>query len=60
MIFSPAFRKDAAGARTTEHCIVDPKDLSDWILEDDLIVRLGLQIHKFIWEPQVKGVWRRS
>jgi hypothetical protein len=25
-------------------------------LEDGLNVRLGLQIHKFIWEPATKGV----
>lgn len=56
VIFSPAFRKDAAGSRTTDNCLLDPKQLADWIVEDGLNVRLGLQIHKFIWEPQVKGV----
>src|SRR2546423_1580049 len=30
--------------------------LAEWILEDKLNVRLGLQIHKFIWEPATKGV----
>ena len=56
IIFSPAFRKDAQGARTAEHCLVDPQALAEWILADKLNVRLGLQIHKFIWQPQVKGV----
>ena len=56
VIFSPAFRKNAVGARTAEHCMVDPKDLAEWILADGLDVRLGFQIHKFIWEPQLKGV----
>jgi 7-carboxy-7-deazaguanine synthase len=56
VIFSPAFRKDAVGSRTAEHCLIDPRDLADWILGDGLPVRLGLQIHKFIWEPQLKGV----
>jgi 7-carboxy-7-deazaguanine synthase len=28
----------------------------DWILEDGLPVRLNLQLHKFIWEPAMKGV----
>jgi 7-carboxy-7-deazaguanine synthase len=56
VIFSPAFRKDATGARDTSHCLLDPQLLAEWILTDKLEVRLGFQIHKFIWEPQVKGV----
>ena len=56
VIFSPAFRKDAAGARDASHCLVDPQDLAEWMLADQVNARLGLQIHKFIWEPQVKGV----
>jgi len=56
VIFSPAFRKDAAGARDASHCQLDPRQLAEWILADGLQVRLGLQIHKFIWEPSTKGV----
>jgi 7-carboxy-7-deazaguanine synthase len=56
IIFSPAFRKDAVGERTAEHCLLDPQQLAEWILADGLNVRLGFQIHKFIWQPQVKGV----
>jgi 7-carboxy-7-deazaguanine synthase len=56
VILSPAFRKDAAGARDCSHCLVDPQQLAEWILADGLSVRLGLQIHKFIWEPSLKGV----
>lgn len=56
IIFSPAFRQNASGARSAEHCLLDPQRLAEWILEDGLPVRLGLQIHKFIWQPQVKGV----
>jgi 7-carboxy-7-deazaguanine synthase len=56
VIFSPAFCKDASGARDSSHCLLDPQQLAQWILEDGLEVRLGLQIHKFIWEPSVKGV----
>jgi len=55
-IFSPAFRKDANGSRDAADCLVDPRDLAQWMLDDDVNARLGLQIHKFIWEPQVKGV----
>ena len=56
IIFSPAFRKDAAGARDSSHCLVDPRELVDWILADHLNVRIGLQIHKFIWDPSTKTV----
>jgi 7-carboxy-7-deazaguanine synthase len=30
--------------------------LAEWILADDLPVRLGLQLHKFIWDPAMRGV----
>jgi 7-carboxy-7-deazaguanine synthase len=56
IIFSPAFRKDARGGRDTSHCLLDPRELAEWIVADDLNVRLGLQIHKFIWAPETKGV----
>ena len=56
VILSPAFRKDAAGSRDVSHCLVDPQLLAEWMLADGLEVRLGLQIHKFIWEPSLKGV----
>ena len=56
VIFSPAFSKDPSRERDTSNCQLDPRLLSEWILEDKLNVRLGLQIHKFIWEPATKGV----
>jgi len=56
VILSPAFRKDATGARDASHCLLDPRELAEWMLADGLHVRLGLQIHKFIWEPSMKGV----
>jgi 7-carboxy-7-deazaguanine synthase len=56
ILFSPAFRKDASPERSTSNCLLDPKELVEWILADGLNVRLGLQIHKFIWEPLTKGV----
>lgn len=38
--------------------LVSPKDLSAWILDSDMssLVRLNLQLHKFIWGPRAKGV----
>jgi 7-carboxy-7-deazaguanine synthase len=56
VLFSPAFRKDATGARDVSHCLLDPQDLALWMLADNVPARLGLQIHKFIWDPAVKGV----
>jgi 7-carboxy-7-deazaguanine synthase len=56
VLFSPAFSKDAAGARDASKCLLDPQQLAEWILEDNLPVRLGLQIHKLIWDPALKGV----
>ncbi len=35
---------------------LSPKTLAEWILEENLPVRLGLQIHKYIWGKDVKGV----
>jgi 7-carboxy-7-deazaguanine synthase len=56
VLFSPAFRKQATGARDASHCLLDPRELADWMLEDNLSARLSLQMHKFIWDPAMKGV----
>jgi len=56
VLFSPAFRKDASGARDSSNCLLDPQQLAEWILEDNVPGRLGLQMHKFIWDPALKGV----
>ena len=56
VIFSPAFLKNPSSARDSSNCQLDPRLLTEWILEDRLNVRLGLQIHKFIWEPATHGV----
>ena len=56
ILFSPAFEKTASGARDTSHCQLDPQQLSEWILEDNVPARLSLQIHKLIWDPATKGV----
>ncbi|OJU79887.1 MAG: 7-carboxy-7-deazaguanine synthase QueE [Chlamydia sp. 32-24] len=44
VLFSPVFEKLAT------------HELVEWILKDNLPVRLNLQIHKFIWDPLTKGV----
>jgi len=56
VLFSPAFSKEAAGARDTAHCLLDPRELAEWMLADNVPARLGLQIHKFIWDPAMKGI----
>jgi 7-carboxy-7-deazaguanine synthase len=44
VLFSPVFG------------VMDPRQLADWILEDGLSVHLQLQIHKYIWHPETRGV----
>ena len=56
VLFSPAFRKDASGARDSSQCLLDPQELAEWMIADNVPARLGLQLHKFIWDPAVKGV----
>ena len=56
VLFSPVFLKNPSRERDTSNCQLDPRLLVEWILTDGLSVRLGLQIHKFIWEPATKGV----
>ena len=56
ILFSPAFRQEASGPRNVSHCLVDPAELAEWMLEDNVPARLGLQIHKLIWDPALKGV----
>jgi 7-carboxy-7-deazaguanine synthase len=51
VIFSPV-HADPAG--TWQGMNAD--ELVEWILQDELPVRLGLQIHKFIWHPAARGV----
>jgi 7-carboxy-7-deazaguanine synthase len=44
VIFSPVFTQ------------LEPRSLAEWILRDNLEVRIGLQLHKFIWGPDARGV----
>lgn len=44
ILLSPVFSK------------LEPKQLSEWILQDKLNVRLQLQLHKYIWKPETRGV----
>jgi 7-carboxy-7-deazaguanine synthase len=51
VLYSPVF-PDPAGKWPG----LDARELAEWILADGLAVRLGLQLHKFIWDPAMKGV----
>ena len=44
VLFSPVFEK------------LKLKDLTEWILEDNLPVRLHIQLHKYIWDQKTIGV----
>ncbi len=35
---------------------LEARNLVEWILQDGLQVRLGLQLHKIVWDPASKGV----
>jgi 7-carboxy-7-deazaguanine synthase len=36
--------------------LVDPAELADWIVADRLRVRLQIQLHKVLWDPNARGV----
>ena len=56
ILLSPAFSKSPSPLRTVENATLDPRLLVEWMMADGVEARLSLQIHKFIWEPQKKGV----
>jgi 7-carboxy-7-deazaguanine synthase len=35
---------------------LEPRQLVEWLLQDNLKVRFQLQMHKYIWEPAQRGV----
>ena len=49
-------RRAAAILISPVHGVMDPKALSEWMLADHLPARLQLQLHKFIWAPDTRGV----
>ena len=51
VIFQPV-AADPAGSWPA----LDARELAEWILADGVPVRMGLQLHKFIWDPAVRGV----
>jgi 7-carboxy-7-deazaguanine synthase len=51
VLFSPVFEGPSA-----QWPGLEPRRLVEWMLADGLPVRLGLQLHKFVWDPATKGV----
>ncbi len=49
-------RRAAAVLFSPVHGVLDPRQLSEWVLADRLPVRVQLQIHKYIWDPAARGV----
>jgi 7-carboxy-7-deazaguanine synthase len=46
----------AAVLMSPVHGEMDPRALSEWMLADRLPARLQLQLHKFIWPADTRGV----
>ena len=38
------------------HGELDPRTLAEWVIADRLDVRVQLQVHKYIWSPETRGV----
>jgi 7-carboxy-7-deazaguanine synthase len=38
------------------HGVLNPRTLSEWVLADNLPVRVQLQLHKYIWDAHTRGV----
>ena len=51
VLFSPVFEDPEGKWQGLQR-----QSLVEWILADGLPVRLGLQLHKFVWDPATKGV----
>jgi len=38
------------------HDVLSPRELAEWMLADRETARLQMQVHKFIWDPETRGV----
>ena len=38
------------------HDVMNLRQLSEWVLQDALPVRVQVQLHKYIWDPATRGV----
>jgi 7-carboxy-7-deazaguanine synthase len=44
MLFSPVFGE------------LHPRELAEWVLADHLPARVQIQLHKYLWGPDQRGV----
>ena len=51
VLFSPVF-----GTGKHNDCCPLLRPLAEWLLRDRLPVRLQVQLHKYIWDPDTRGV----
>jgi 7-carboxy-7-deazaguanine synthase len=49
-------RRAAAIHVSPVHGLLDPRLLTEWVLTDHLSVRVQLQLHKYIWSAETRGV----
>ena len=49
-------RRAAAIHLSPVHGVMDARSLAEWVLADNLPVRVQLQLHKYIWDPATRGV----
>ena len=49
-------RRTAAIHLSPVHGVMNARALAEWVLADDLPVRVQLQLHKYIWDPATRGV----
>ncbi len=52
VLVSPVFSVPANSPAPT----IQPAELARWLMESGLNARLQLQLHKYIWDPQARGV----
>ncbi|MFG0330591.1 MAG: radical SAM protein [Phycisphaerales bacterium] len=55
VLFSPVFEQ-APGLEIAGQAGLSLRELAEWTLADGLPVRLQIQMHKLIWDPQTRGV----
>jgi 7-carboxy-7-deazaguanine synthase len=48
--------RSAAVLLSPVHGVLEPRLLSEWMLADGVAARLQLQLHKYIWPPDTRGV----
>jgi 7-carboxy-7-deazaguanine synthase len=49
-------RRAAAIHLSPVHGVMNARALAEWVLADNLPVRVQLQLHKYIWDPATRGV----